>query len=167
MIISTTELRVKDLLEVALFFRLSKASVEQARRAPGNLQVSVRGTLLSGMTLTAWKDETSMMAYRNSGAMQSYAQFEKVTRRYRTIWYEADGIPNWKRSPAKLLQNLSESFKKRGNAPVFTTAVISGGFPDHRYGSSAEYINPCSGDLPVQKDWCFLQAHPVATTFVR
>ena len=111
MIISTTELRVKDLLQLPLFFRLSIASVEQARRAPGNLQVSVRGTLLSGMTLTDWKDEASMMAYRNRGAhAEAMRNLKKVTRRYRTIWYEADGIPNWKEARQKLLQKPFREF---------------------------------------------------------
>lgn len=118
MIISTTELRVKDLLQLPLFFRLSKASVEQARRAPGNLQVSVRGTLLSGMTLTAWKDEASMMAYRNSGAhAEAMRNLKKLPADTEPYGMKQTAYQTGKKPGKNCCKNLSESFKKKGAMP--------------------------------------------------
>lgn len=103
MIISITELHVKSLWKFPKFARLSMHAMQQAQSSSGVMHASARGGWLKGMTMTAWKDEASMMVFRNSGAHKAaMKELKDVSSSYRTLWYEVDELPTWKSALQKL-----------------------------------------------------------------
>lgn len=69
--ISVTRLRIRKLRYLPAFLVYSLLSMIQARRSKDNLRTSI--TRESGMifwTITVWRDETAMRAFRNRGAHQ-------------------------------------------------------------------------------------------------
>ncbi len=59
--------------------------------------------LLDGLTITAWKDEESMLAFRNSGAhKEAMKDTRKVSHKYKTLHYESGDIPNWTQARQQL-----------------------------------------------------------------
>lgn len=106
MIISATELHVRSFWKFFSFIRHAMRSRKQAATAPGSLHVwTGNGGWRIGYTFTAWQDKGSMLQYRNSGdhktAMQ---QIGRVSRRYRTLTWEADTLPTWEEAKEKLQQ---------------------------------------------------------------
>lgn len=67
--ISITRLRIRKWYFLPAFLYFTFLSVRQARRVNGNLHTSVfRDAGLTFWTITVWRDEASMRAFRNTGA---------------------------------------------------------------------------------------------------
>ncbi|MGD9721225.1 MAG: DUF3291 domain-containing protein [Pirellulales bacterium] len=69
--ISVTRLRIRKWRFLPAFFYYTLRSFFQARRAAGNLHTSIeRDAQLAFWTISVWRDEQSMHAFRNHGAHQ-------------------------------------------------------------------------------------------------
>lgn len=106
MIIVATELHVRDLWKFIPFVKHSIRSTKQARQAEGCLHVWVGNNgWRIGYTLTAWKDKSSLLQYRNTGAHKvAMQQISKLSRQYKTLVWETDSIPAWKEAKGRLAE---------------------------------------------------------------
>lgn len=103
MIISLTELRLRNFLQFPRFIRHSAASTSQAQQSPGVVAVKGKVGWNVGYTITAWKDMESMMAFRHSGAhKEAMKDIKRVSHKYKTMHYQADEVPNWQQAREKL-----------------------------------------------------------------
>jgi hypothetical protein len=69
--VSVTRLRIRKWRYLPAFFYFSLLSLLQARRAAGNLGASIlRDAHRVFWTITLWRDEPAMRAFRNHGAHQ-------------------------------------------------------------------------------------------------
>lgn len=105
MIISVTELRLRNIWQFPLFIRHSVASTVQAQQSPGVVSVKSKIGWQAGYTITVWKDKESMMAFRNSGAhKEAMKDIKRVSNKYKTLHYESDDIPNWTQARQRLAE---------------------------------------------------------------
>lgn len=95
MYVSITGLKVRSWLLAPLFWRHAVPSLQQARKAPGNLFAEVRRIDGVQHTLTVWTDRAAMRAYLTSGAhLQAIRAFRQIGSG-RVCGYEADRQPSW------------------------------------------------------------------------
>lgn len=105
MIVAITELRLKGILVFPLFMMRSIGAVTQAQKDSGLLSISNRIRWNVAYTLTSWKDESSMQAYRKNGAhKRAMKDTKKVSPRYRSVHFEADAVPSWQEALLRLEQ---------------------------------------------------------------
>jgi hypothetical protein len=93
--ISITGLRLRAAWHAPRFYWHAIRSLHQARRAEGNLHVSV--TTIAGVrhTLTAWRDRDAMRAFLTRGAHLGALRAFGAIATGSTIGFEADRIPDW------------------------------------------------------------------------
>jgi len=104
MLIVATELHVRNFWTFIPFVRYSMRSTKQAKEAAGCLHVWVgnKGWRI-GYTLTAWEDRTAMLQFRNTGQHKEAMQrISKLSRRYKTLVWEAKDVPPWKEAKIRL-----------------------------------------------------------------
>jgi hypothetical protein len=98
-LVSVTRLRLRSFRFLPQFLWYSFLSIRQAKSSPGNLTTSTRVNGLSVFwTLTVWRDEQSMKAFRNSGphkqVMPSLAEWANEASVLH--WHqETDSMPSW------------------------------------------------------------------------
>lgn len=96
MFISVTRLRVRSYLYLLPFMWDSLRSARQARRAPGFLGGKLMGDgRKTSWTVTAWADESSMRAFRNSDAHRN--AMPKLFD-----WGEESSYAHWEQETAQL-----------------------------------------------------------------
>lgn len=100
MIVSTTKFTLKSWRLYIPFFVDTYNVVKQVRRAGGIVHMKIGP--ISLRTITVWKREEDMRAFRNSGA---HLHAMKKSRSYgaivSTVW-ESDSIPTWREAIQKL-----------------------------------------------------------------
>ena len=104
MLIVATELHVRNGWKFIPFVRHSIRSTKQAKQAAGCLHVWVGNYgWRIGYTLTAWKDKSSMLQYRNTDSHKvAMQQIGKLSRQYKTLVWEAELVPTWKEAKERL-----------------------------------------------------------------
>lgn len=104
MLIVATELQVRNFWLFLPFVRLSVMSMTQVKKADGCLHASANNAgWRTGFTLTAWASREAMLQFRNSGAhKKAMQQTGRLSRRYKTVIWEADKLPGWKEAKEKL-----------------------------------------------------------------
>ena len=95
MYVSVTGLKVRSWMQVPLFWRHAIPSLQQAKRAPGNLFADVRKIDGVQHTLTVWDDRKAMRAYLSSGAHLRAIRAFRVIGSGRICGYETDRQPGW------------------------------------------------------------------------
>jgi heme-degrading monooxygenase HmoA len=103
MLISITELHIKNLWKFPLFMWHASRSAKQSQNAEGNIKTLLNGGWLRGYTITAWEDIDSMMQFRNAGDhKEAMHNMRQVASAYRSMHWETDVIPTWKEAKIKL-----------------------------------------------------------------
>ena len=104
MLIVATELHVRNGWKFIPFVRHSIRSTKQAKQAAGCLHVWVGNYgWRIGYTLTAWKDKSSMLQYRNTDSHKvAMQQISKLSKQYKTLVWEAEQVPSWNEAKEKL-----------------------------------------------------------------
>lgn len=104
-LVSVTRVRVARRRHLLPSYLDTFRSLRQARRAPGYLA----GSLLSGAdrtlwTLTVWRSEADMRAYRNAGARAAMPKLMRwCDEAALTHWQqEGDALPAWSGAEARL-----------------------------------------------------------------
>lgn len=114
MIISATELYVKNIFTLLPALKISRAIIAEMQRSPGMLEVkaSPKGVLLL-RTVSAWESEEAMLQFVRSGthmeAMKRTSEFARATRVAR---WEADSMPNKATVAAQLAQAKMVDWKR-------------------------------------------------------
>lgn len=104
MLIVATELHVRNGWKFIPFVRHSIRSTKQAKQAAGCLHVWVGNNgWRIGYTLTAWKDKSSMLQYRNTDSHKvAMQQIGKLSKQYKTLVWEAEQVPSWNEAKERL-----------------------------------------------------------------
>lgn len=96
--VSVTRLKLRSWHYLAPFLQHSNASIDQAKAAKGNLQVTTQRHGRDFWTLTVWEDEAAMKAYMQSGAHQeAMPTISKLSESASTVHWqqESTNLPNW------------------------------------------------------------------------
>jgi len=100
MLISTTKFSLESRWLYPAFFLDTYRVVKQVRKSGGIVHLRIQP--ISLRTITAWKCETDMLNFRNSGAhMKAMKQSKSYGEITSTSW-EADAIPSWSEAIQKL-----------------------------------------------------------------
>lgn len=103
MIASTTKYTLKNAGTFFVFAVLAFRSVYQANRSSGLITVKIRVRDLR--TLTVWKSEKDMLAFRNSGIhRRAMIESSKLGSNQSHTW-KTETIPTW----SQALQKISDS----------------------------------------------------------
>ena len=96
MLVSITRIRLRIPLFLPAFLWQSYKSIVRARKFPGNMGARFRKSKgLAFWTLTAWKDEPSMKAFRNTPPHLN------VTSRL-MFWCDESSFAYWEQEPGEL-----------------------------------------------------------------
>lgn len=143
-LISGTRLRIRSLFYLPQFFWGNELSARQLIHSPGFLG----GKLLvdrdrTFWTVTAWEDEASMRAYRNSGAHRKVMPKLLKWCDEATVVHWSHGsstLPEW---PEVHRRMVSEGKVSKVNNPSPRHATKQ--FPEPRVGRLSRVINPKQG----------------------
>lgn len=103
MIVTVSELRIRNFFKMPVMIKYSAAAMKQAQSAAGNLHTWVGGGWLVGYTITAWESMDAMKNYRNSGAHKEAMRHAKyISSKLRTYTWETEKIPSRKEAFEKL-----------------------------------------------------------------
>ena len=106
--VSVTGFRPKTGVQFARFWWHTLRSLAQARRSPGNIEVSARKIDGIYHTMSIWTDEASMIAFVRSGAhrraMQNFREFGMG----KTHGFGASGKPGWNAAYERWLLHAKE-----------------------------------------------------------
>ena len=104
MFISITLLKLSNPLKLIEFIKLSKNSIIQAQKAPGNLHTSTRGSLrLAFYTLTAWETNKHMRDYIRTGAhKEAMKHTAQLAKHIESSHFENETVPSWDEAIARL-----------------------------------------------------------------
>lgn len=106
-LVSVTRLRLRKLRFLPGFAWFAVRSSLQAKRAEGNLQTfTIKDRGLTFWTITVWKDQTAMRAFRNSGSHRAamLKLFEWCDEATYVHWeQEGDGAPDMKNAYVRLV----------------------------------------------------------------
>lgn len=103
MLISITELHIKNLWRLPLFMKYASRSAKQSQTAKGNIKTVISLGWMRGYTITAWENIDAMMQFRNTGDhKEAMRMMRKVSSAYKSLHWEANEIPNWKEAKIKL-----------------------------------------------------------------
>ncbi len=104
MLVSVTELHIKDFFSLIKFIPHAIRSNIQVAKAEGILvsKVSSKGLLIQ-QTLTCWKDQNAMLNYMRSGAHKDAMKiFPNIANTSYTYRYESEHEPTWAEALEKL-----------------------------------------------------------------
>ena len=105
MLISITELHIKNLWRLPLFMKFASLSAKQSQSAKGNIKTTISLGWMRGYTITAWENIDSMMQFRNAGDHKEAMRImRKVASAYKSLHWESDEIPTWKDVKIKLAE---------------------------------------------------------------
>ena len=105
MLISITELHIKNLWRLPLFMKFASLSAKQSQSAKGNIKTTISLGWMRGYTITAWENIDSMMQFRNAGDHKEAMRImRKVASAYKSFHWESDEIPTWKDVKIKLAE---------------------------------------------------------------
>lgn len=93
--VSITGLRVKSPFHAPRFWWHAVASMQQARRADGNMLAEARTIKGVQHTLSVWRDRKAMIAFRNSGAHRKAMRAFPSIASGHVIGFEAEEAPGW------------------------------------------------------------------------
>ena len=97
MYISITGLSLNSPWHAPLFWWHAVSSMRQARAAQGNISAEARTINGVHHTVSAWRDIDVMKAYLTSGAHLAALKSYRKIATGRTLGYEAETVPDWKR----------------------------------------------------------------------
>lgn len=100
MIVTVTQIKIKNYFKIFLFFRLVRDTRKQLENCEGHLFAEFKGS----KTLTGWDSLESMQAFRNSGAhLQAMKNTGRIGRAKSVTW-ECAEKPSWATALEKLAQ---------------------------------------------------------------
>lgn len=113
-VITVNRVRIRRWRTIPIFALVIFKICRQARRAPGCLDFRIyRTSGLAVWTVTAWKDEQALLAFRDSGA-HGRAQPQKPR------WFDEAAITRWHQDSAELpcRQTAAERLRATGRLSV-------------------------------------------------
>ncbi|MEL6493547.1 MAG: hypothetical protein AAFQ41_00300 [Cyanobacteria bacterium J06623_7] len=100
MIVSTTKYTLKSIPAFVMFALLSFGSIFQARQSRSLIAIKIRW--LDLRTLTVWRSQADMKAFRNSGIHQKAMINSPQLGSNQSYTWETDTIPTWAEAIAKI-----------------------------------------------------------------
>ena len=107
--VSVTGFRPKAGIHFVRFWWHTLRSLAQARRAPGNIEVSARRINGTYHTMTVWTDEASMVAFVRSGAHRRAMRNFRAFGSGRTHGFVTDGSQGWNSAYELWLSHAKEA----------------------------------------------------------
>ncbi len=106
--VSITGLRLKGRRHMLRFWWHAIRSMNQARRAPGNLMAETRTIQGFHHTLSVWSDERAMRAFLVAGAHRDAMKAFRAIATGRTLGFTTDQSPDWEVSHRRWLSEGRE-----------------------------------------------------------
>ena len=104
-LISVTQLRLRSVRYLPFFFWFAWRSVQQAKRAEGNLRTKlVQDAHLTFWTITAWEDEPAMRSFMTTGA--HHQSMPKLLN-----WCDEASVVHWLQETDEL-PSISEAHRR-------------------------------------------------------